>query len=258
MNTFRDVLPVALTKWTARSTSRFCGDRVRLRTTKPIDHAAANRHATRLETDVFDGDRRFPAVTEKPQRVVRSTLHRAPQRMLDERAPFVGRVLEPCRARPDQQLGVDLAQIVEIVGHAPTDDGSGIVFQQIEQLEDPFGVLVEPSHTRGPRQAQPRAFRHETANVRVLVLRPRAKDGERPLGVLRDVGADAEFRAEPARELVLRLHRELEVIESAFSDEHQVRHVEERRHPGAHELIRLMLGTKRPQDHVDRLGIRRG
>ena len=151
-----------------------------------------------------------------------------------------------------------LPQIVEIVRHTSTHDRRRIIFQQIEQVEHAQRVGVEPRDPGTPGQPQACALGHETANMRVRVFRPRAKGGERPLGVFGDVRPDAELGAEAPGELVLRTHRQVEVIEPALGDDHQVRHVEERRHPGADELIRLVLGTERSKKHVDGIGVRRG
>ena len=91
--------------------------------------------------------------------------------------------------------------------------------------------------------------------MRVLVARPAAEDRERALGVFRDVRPDAPLGAEPLRELVLRAHRQLEVVEPALGDEERVREVEERRHPDADELVGGMFRAERAKQDLDGLGI---
>jgi hypothetical protein len=59
----------------------------------------------------------------------------------------------------------------------------------------------------------------------------------------------------PLRELVLGAHRELEVVEPPLGDQHRVREVEERRHPGPQQLVGGVLRAERPQENVDGLRI---
>lgn len=135
--------------------------------------------------------------------------------------------------------------------------GQRIVFQQLEEGEHAFRVGVEPQDPRRPRQPQPCAFGDETTNVGVAVRGPGVEYRQDALRITRDVGTDAGFCAEAFRQLVLRPHRQIEVIESALRDEQRMRQVKERSHAGPDELVRRVFRSQRAKEHVNGVWIGR-
>ena len=150
---------------------------------------------------------------------------------------------------------MNLAEVVQVVGHASTHERGVVVFETLEQLDHTLGVVIEPGDTHAPRQPQPRSLRDEPADVWVRIARPVAEHRERPIRVLRDERADAALGAEALGEFVLRPHGELEVCESPLGDEQGVRLIEERGHADAEQLVRGMFGPERLQQHLDGLGV---
>lgn len=219
--------------------------------------AATDGHVLRLKSDVLHRDRRLVAEAEKLERTGLAAFDRAPQRMFDERTALGRRVLEPGGAGLDEELRMQLAEVVQVVRHASTDECRGVVLEEIEELQDAVRVLIEPRHSHGPRQPDPRPLRDEPPHVRVRVACPRAKHCECALGIPRDVRPDTGLGGEALGELVLRAHRDLEMAEAALRHEDDMRQVEERRHPDADQLVGRVFGTEGTQEDVDRVGILR-
>src|SRR5262245_57830040 len=151
LNTLGVARPSALTKWTAMSTSKSCRFGEVLRRTK------------RTET-------RPPIVTRRGSKPTFSIATEA--------------------AGADQEMGMKLAEIVEVVGHAAPHQVGGIVFQQLEQLEHPVGVRIQPGDAARPREPEPRALGHQATHVRVRIARPPAQHRKRTLGMFGDVRTD--------------------------------------------------------------------
>ena len=106
---------------------------------------------------------------------------------------------------------------------------------------------------QGSRRRVPSDTSRRTCGFRSFVQRRRkanVRSGSRG-----DVRPDAGLGAEPLGQLVLRAHRQVEVVEPALGHEQRVRQVEERRHAGPHQLVRRVLRPQRPQQHLDRLGV---
>src|SRR5687768_5869994 len=105
--------------------------------------------------------------------------------MPDELLPLACRSGRPAAARLDHEVGMVLAQVVQVVGDASPHEARAVVLQELEQLEHPARVGFEPGNACGPRQAQPRAFRDEATHMWVLVPRPGYELCEGSLGITR-------------------------------------------------------------------------
>ena len=204
--------------------------------------ATADPYAARLERHLFQRNRWPPPETEQAQRAGVAALDRAAQRMFDQETPFLGGALEPGRGGAPQQLGMRTL---------PDRSGCWRRCGGPSTRGRPSTVRAAPGFAPGWRRARARAA--PTAGAAACLRRPgggRVRCGcscparrstHDPFGIVGDVAADARLGAEPLGQLVLRLHRQVEVVEAARRDEQRVRQVEERRHADAEEFVRSVF-----------------
>src|SRR5688572_27087175 len=67
--------------------------------------------------------------------------------------------------------------------------------------------------------------------------------------------ADAELAGKASRQFVLRVHRDIEVVEAVGRYEDDVRKIEERRHADSFDLVRGVLRPQRANEHADGVDI---
>jgi hypothetical protein len=91
--------------------------------------------------------------------------------------------------------------------------------------------------------------------MRIGIGRPSSEHLEGRLRVFFEKRPNAELASKTPRELVLRLHRYLEVVEPIGSDEDHVGEVEERCHAHTRELVGHMLRAERAKQDVDSVGV---
>jgi hypothetical protein len=85
---------------------------------------------------------------------------------------------------------------------------------------------------------------------------PRLKERHRALGVTGNQRADAALGAKALRQLILRSHGKVEVLQSALSHEQRVRQIKERRHADADQLVARMFRSQRSKEDLDSIRIR--
>jgi hypothetical protein len=96
-------------------------------------------------------------------------------------------------------------------------DEAMTVPSRLQEREHALRVLIEPGDSRRPREPKPRALGDEPTDVRVRVGAPHLEEPHRSLGIAGDVRPNAALGAEALRQLILRPHREVEVLEPALN-----------------------------------------
>lgn len=138
--------------------------------------------------------------------------------------------------------------------HGAADVLGLVVLEQLQQLDDGRWVGLKCLEPAGPWQSRPSSLGHQPSGMLAGVGRPFPKLGKRRCLVMLEIGPDAELGGEPFRQLVLRGHRLVEVIQPVVGDEVHVRQVEEALHTDELFIFRTQRGGHQAQRVAPVLG----
>ncbi len=147
---------------------------------------------------------------------------------------FRAAVHRPSPREPQCQLGVDLADVVEVVGDRTANEVRGVVVQCIKDRPgEPF-ILGKVVQTHGPGQPRPGAFRSQASNIRVGILRPTNNGGPYIVLVGSDQFSHGKFAAQPGCETSKQFEGRIQI--RVLPGDQGIRH--RQRHP-TRKVLRL-------------------
>src|SRR5688572_16950865 len=138
-------------------------------------HPPADGNAAWLKLNSLDGHCRLLPVTEQAQCPWFTPFDGAAQCMFHE-CPALGRsALQPRFSRVCKERRMNLAEVIQVVGDTASDECRGIILEQLEKLEHPLRIVIQPRHPHRPGKAKTCTLGNESANVGIRIARPLAQ-----------------------------------------------------------------------------------
>lgn len=129
------------------------------------------------ETQASDLDREILLKSKQGQRALIAFFQKSPQGVFQKRIG-VRMFSDPVPGDPEQELGMILADVVEIIGNAAADVEGGILFQAGEDGQDWGGILFEGGQGHAPGKAGAAPFAREASDMFTVVGCPASHDGQ--------------------------------------------------------------------------------